>query len=64
MADVMVEKKGGGWKKVFPHVGIDSRRAEDIVDNFNSKEVFEKTWAVQYEHWETPGLNKNVKQVE
>ena len=50
MADVMVEKKGGGWKKVFPHVGIDSRRAEDIVDNFNSKEVFEKTWAVQYEH--------------
>lgn len=62
MAEVMVrDGPGDSWRPVNPlWQNLHSSRAEEIVDHYNSKDVYSKEYRVGYEDWETPNIGSQT----
>lgn len=54
MATVIIEDSNGK-RPVTGWIDIHSELAEEIVSLYNSREIYDKEYSVQYEPWETPG---------
>lgn len=55
MADVEVrESEDEEWRKIEPWRDIHSDRAEEIVEVYDNREIYDRDYRVKYRDWETP----------